>query len=33
MAAESAKEFEALEAQAAALLGLFTRAGYEPVAP
>jgi len=33
MAAESAKEFEALEAQAAALLSLFTQAGYEPVAP
>ena len=33
MAAESAKEFEALEAQAATLLSLFTRAGYEPVAP
>jgi ATP phosphoribosyltransferase regulatory subunit len=33
MAAESAKEFEALEAQARALLDLFARAGYEPVAP
>jgi ATP phosphoribosyltransferase regulatory subunit len=33
MTAESAKEFEALEAQARALLGLFARAGYEPVAP
>lgn len=33
MTAESAKEFEALEAQASALLDLFARAGYEPVAP
>ncbi|MET0667606.1 MAG: ATP phosphoribosyltransferase regulatory subunit [Methyloceanibacter sp.] len=33
MAAESAKEFEALEAQATALLDLFKRAGYEQVAP
>src|SRR5919106_6528387 len=33
MAAESAKEFEALEAQSRALLDLFARAGYEPVAP
>jgi ATP phosphoribosyltransferase regulatory subunit len=33
MAAESAKEFEALEAQARALLDLFARGGYEPVAP
>jgi ATP phosphoribosyltransferase regulatory subunit len=33
MAAESAKEFEALEAQAAALLDTFRRAGYEQVAP
>jgi ATP phosphoribosyltransferase regulatory subunit len=33
MAAESAKEFEALEAQAAALLDLFRLAGYEQVAP
>lgn len=33
MPAESAKEFEALEAQARALLDLFARAGYEPVAP
>jgi ATP phosphoribosyltransferase regulatory subunit len=33
MAAESAKAFEALEAQARALLDLFARAGYEPVAP
>lgn len=33
MAAESAKEFEALEAQAASLLDLFRRAGYEQVAP
>ncbi|MBM3544330.1 MAG: ATP phosphoribosyltransferase regulatory subunit [Alphaproteobacteria bacterium] len=33
MTAESAKEFEALEAQARALLDLFARAGYEPVAP
>ena len=33
MAAESAKEFEALEAQAMALLDLFKRAGYEQVAP
>lgn len=33
MAAESAKAFEALEAQARALLDLFSRAGYEPVAP
>ena len=33
MAAESAKEFEALEAQAATLLDVFRRAGYEQVAP
>jgi ATP phosphoribosyltransferase regulatory subunit len=33
MPAESAKSFEALEAQAAALLGVFRRAGYEQVAP
>ncbi len=33
MAAESAKEFEALEAQATALLDLFRGAGYEQVAP
>lgn len=33
MAAESAKEFEALEAQAKTLLDAFRRAGYEQVAP
>jgi ATP phosphoribosyltransferase regulatory subunit len=33
MAAESAKEFEALEAQATTLLDIFKRAGYEQVAP
>ncbi|HSM19944.1 MAG TPA: ATP phosphoribosyltransferase regulatory subunit, partial [Hyphomicrobiales bacterium] len=33
MTAESAKAFEALEGQARALLDLFARAGYEPVAP
>jgi ATP phosphoribosyltransferase regulatory subunit len=33
MVAETAKGFEALEAQARALLDLFARAGYEPVAP
>jgi ATP phosphoribosyltransferase regulatory subunit len=33
MAAESAKAFEALEAQAATLLDTFRRAGYEQVAP
>ena len=33
MAAESAKEFEALEAQAATLHSLFKQAGYESVAP
>jgi ATP phosphoribosyltransferase regulatory subunit len=33
MTAEGAKEFEALEAQAASLLSLFTSQGYEPVAP
>jgi len=33
MAAESAKAFEALEAQARSLLDLFARAGYELVAP
>ncbi len=33
MAAESAKEFEALEAQAASLLDTFRSAGYEQVAP
>ncbi len=33
MTAEGAIEFEALEAQAASLMGLFTKAGYERVAP
>ncbi|MGV1013831.1 MAG: ATP phosphoribosyltransferase regulatory subunit [Methyloceanibacter sp.] len=33
MPAESAKAFEALEAQARTLLEAFARAGYEPVAP
>ena len=33
MSAESAKEFEALEAQARALLVSFADAGYEPIAP
>jgi ATP phosphoribosyltransferase regulatory subunit len=33
MAAESAQKFEALEAQAATLLDVFRRAGYEQVAP
>jgi ATP phosphoribosyltransferase regulatory subunit len=33
MGAESAKEFEALEAQATTLLDIFRRAGYEQVAP
>ena len=33
MAAESAQEFEALEAQAGTLLESFKRAGYERVAP
>src|SRR4029078_6132990 len=33
MAAESAKEFEALEAQATTLLDSFRRAGFEQVAP
>jgi ATP phosphoribosyltransferase regulatory subunit len=33
MAAESAKEFEALEAQALTLLDIFRNAGYEQVAP
>src|SRR5215471_16784891 len=33
MAAESARKFEALEAQATALLDVFRRAGYEQVAP
>jgi ATP phosphoribosyltransferase regulatory subunit len=33
MTAESAREFEALEAQAATLLDVFGRAGYERVAP
>lgn len=33
MGAESAKEFEALEAQATTLLDVFKRAGYEQVAP
>src|SRR4030042_1343341 len=33
MAAESAREFEALEAQAAALLEIFRKGGYEQVAP
>ena len=33
MAAESARKFEALEAQAATLLEIFRRGGYEQVAP
>jgi ATP phosphoribosyltransferase regulatory subunit len=33
MTAESAREFEALEAQAATLIEMFRRAGYEQVAP
>ncbi len=33
MAAESAGQFDALEAQAACLLAVFKAAGYEPVAP
>ena len=33
MAAESAQQFEALEAQAASLLDVFRAAGYERVAP
>ncbi|MHA1517291.1 MAG: ATP phosphoribosyltransferase regulatory subunit [Alphaproteobacteria bacterium] len=33
MTAESVKAFEALEGQARALVDLFARAGYEPVAP
>lgn len=33
MAAETAKQFEALEACAQTLLGVFTRAGYEAVSP
>ena len=33
MPAESAVQFEALEAQAGALMDLFKSAGYEPVAP
>jgi ATP phosphoribosyltransferase regulatory subunit len=33
MTAESAREFEALEAQAGRIMSAFTRAGYEPVAP
>ena len=33
MAAESAREFEALEAQAGTLLKCFKLAGYEQVAP
>lgn len=33
MTAESAKMFEALEAQAQALMGVFVKAGYEAVAP
>ncbi|MGQ0671851.1 MAG: ATP phosphoribosyltransferase regulatory subunit [Hyphomicrobium sp.] len=33
MAAESAKKFEALEAQAQKLIAVFTKAGYEAVAP
>ena len=33
MAAESAREFEALEAQAATLLEMFRKGGYEQVAP
>ena len=33
MTAEGAKEYEALEAQAASLITLFTSKGYEHVAP
>ncbi|HYH70584.1 MAG TPA: ATP phosphoribosyltransferase regulatory subunit, partial [Methyloceanibacter sp.] len=33
MTAESAQRFEALEAQAASLVDVFKRAGYEQVAP
>ena len=33
MAAETAQQFEALERQAQRLMGVFTRAGYEAVAP
>ncbi|MCL4766064.1 MAG: ATP phosphoribosyltransferase regulatory subunit [Hyphomicrobiaceae bacterium] len=33
MVAETAREFEALEAQAQRLMGVFTKAGYEAVAP
>ncbi len=33
MAAETARSFNALEAQAAAIMGVFTDAGYEAVAP
>jgi ATP phosphoribosyltransferase regulatory subunit len=33
MAAESARKFEALEAQAATLLEMFSKGGYEQVAP
>ena len=33
MAAEAAQKVEALEAQARRLMGVFTRAGYEQVAP
>ena len=33
MTAESAAQFEALEAQAEQILGVFARAGYERVAP
>jgi ATP phosphoribosyltransferase regulatory subunit len=33
MVAETARKFEALEAQAQRLMGVFTRAGYEAVAP
>ena len=33
MAAETARQFEALEAQAQTLMSVFTRAGYEAVAP
>jgi ATP phosphoribosyltransferase regulatory subunit len=33
MAAETARQFQALEAQAQAIMGAFAKAGYEPVAP
>lgn len=33
MTAETARKFEALEAQATRIMGVFTRAGYEAVAP